>query len=318
MTRDDREVLEVWCWVVEDDDTGARLDHFLRDQDPGPTRSQLKHLIDDGYALVDGQAARPARRLRPGQAIELRIPPPEPLSAEPEDLALDIRYEDESLIVVNKPQGMVVHPAPGHSRGTLVNGLLFGRRTAGGHPLRPGIVHRLDKDTSGLMVVAKSEAVHADLARQFQQRTVDRRYSALVAGSPPDQGRWSTLHGRHPADRKRFSSRVERGKPAISDFTCVERFSGAALLQVRLRTGRTHQVRVHCSDAGYGVIGDPWYGPRHLDGELAAIHRGLPGQALHAELLGFAHPARGGERLVFEAAPSEAFLAALAALRRLG
>ncbi|HUT76150.1 MAG TPA: RluA family pseudouridine synthase [Polyangia bacterium] len=317
MTTDDRQVLEVWCWVVEDDDAGARLDHFLRDQDPGPTRSQLKYLIDGGYALVDGQVARPARKLRPGQAIELCIPPPEPLSAEPEDLDLDIRHEDESLVVVNKPQGMVVHPAPGHSRGTLVNGLLFGRRAAGGHPLRPGIVHRLDKDTSGLMVVAKSEAVHADLARQFQQRTVDRRYSVLVAGSPPDQGRWSTLHGRHPTDRKRFSSRVERGKPAISDFTCVERFPGAAWLQVRLRTGRTHQVRVHCSDAGCGVLGDPCYGPRHLDGALAAIHQNLPGQALHAELLGFDHPT-SGERLAFEAAPPEAFVAALAALRRLG
>ncbi len=312
---EDSEVLEVWCWVVEDDEAGARLDHFLRDQEPGPTRSQIKHLIDDGFTRVDGEVARPARKLRPGQTVELRIPPPEPLSAEPEQLDLDIRHEDEALVVVNKRQGMVVHPAPGHSRGTLVNGLLFGRRAAGGHPLRPGIVHRLDKDTSGLMVVAKSEAAHADLARQFQQHTVDRQYSALVAGSPPDQGRWSTLHGRHPHDRKRFSSRVDRGKPAISEFTCVERFSGAAWLKVRLHTGRTHQVRVHCSDAGFGVLGDPWYGPRHLDGALQEIHRALPGQALHAELLGFDHPVTG-ERLRFEAAPPEAFIMALETLRR--
>jgi 23S rRNA pseudouridine1911/1915/1917 synthase len=314
---DDREVLEVWCWVVEDHDAGARLDHFLRDQDPGPTRSQLKHLIDAGFARVDGEVARPARRLRPGQAVELRIPPPEPMSAEPEPMDLDIRHEDGALVVVNKPRGLVVHPAPGHPRGTLVNGLLFGRRAEGGHPLRPGIVHRLDKDTSGLMVVAKSEAVHAHLARQFQRRTVDRRYAVLVAGSPPDAGRWDTLHGRHPADRKRFSSRVERGRPAVSDFACVERFPGAARLEVRLLTGRTHQVRVHCHDAGFGVLGDPWYGPRRLDEALGAIHRFLEGQALHAGTLGFDHPLTG-ERLFFQAEPPDPFLAALAALQRLG
>jgi len=312
-----REVLEVWRWVVEDDGAGERLDHFLRDQEPGPTRSRLKHLIDGGYAMVDGEVSRPARRLRPGQAVELGIPPPTPMDAVPQPMDLDLRHEDEDLVVVNKPRGMVVHPAPGHPRGTLVNGLLHGRRAAGGHPLRPGIVHRLDKDTSGLMVVAKSEAAHADLARQFQQRTVQRRYAVLVAGSPPDQGRWETLHGRHPADRTRFSTRVARGRPAISEFTCVERFSGAALLEVRLRTGRTHQVRVHCHDAGFGVLGDPWYGPGRLGGALGAIHRELKGQALHAGVLGFDHPSTG-ERLRFEATPPASFLDALESLRGIG
>ena len=310
-------ILESWRWVVGATDRGTRLDHYVASKEVGPTRSQLKRLIERGFVLVDGEEARPAKKLQPGQAVELGLPPPEPLSAEPEDIPLDVRFEDDWLVVVNKPQGLVVHPAPGHPRGTLVNGLLFGRTAAGGDPLRPGIVHRLDKDTSGLMVVAKREDVHADLARQFHDRTVERCYRVLVVGRPPAGGEWRTLHGRRPGDRKLFSSKVERGKPAHSEFELVEQLGSAAMLEVRLKTGRTHQVRVHCKDHGFGVLGDPWYGPgRGLPPALREIHDRLDGQALHAGLLGFRHPATG-EPLRFEAEPPAAFLAALAALRAL-
>ncbi len=250
-------ILDVWNWVVDGDDAGARLDQFLTGQDVGPTRSQLKRIIEGGHALVDGEPSRPAKKLRPGQLVELRVPPVEPLSAMPEEMPLSIAYEDDFVVVVNKPQGLVVHPAPGHPNGTLVNGLLHACAPSGGDPLRPGIVHRLDKDTSGLMVVAKNDKAHVHLAHQFHEHTVDRRYLVLVAGKPPAGGRWETLHGRKDGDRKRFSSKVNRGKTAISQFELVESFAGAAMLAVKLSTGRTHQVKVHCHDHGFGVLGDP-------------------------------------------------------------
>lgn len=316
MTDSSEEFLDVWRWTVEGDDDGDRLDHFLRDQDVGITRSQLKKLIDSDLVTVDGAAVRPAHKLRTGQRIVLRVPPPEPLSLEPQDIPLDVVHEDDDVLVVNKQQGLVVHPAPGHPNGTLVNALLFGRTTAGGDPLRPGIVHRLDKDTSGLMVVAKNDTAHAGLAEQFHVHSVDRRYQVLVSGSPPQDGTWSTLHGRHPTQRRMFSSRVSRGKPAVSRFETVERFEGAALMRVTLETGRTHQVRVHCHDHGISVLGDPLYTPRHLNQELLAVHKMLPGQALHAELLGFDHP-RTRRRLRFEVDPPVHFAAALERLRNL-
>lgn len=308
--------VEVLFWRVDVASEGARLDHFLRDQDTDHTRSKLKKLIETGCVSVDGNPSRPAQKLRTGQEVVLRVPPPEPLTVIPEDIPLDIRFEDDFVVVVNKQQGLVVHPAPGHSSGTLVNGLLFGRDTAGGDSLRPGIVHRLDKDTSGLMVVAKTEKAHATLAYQFHEHSVDRRYVVLVSGEPPDRGEWDTLHGRHPRDRRRFSSKVHRGKRALSRFETVERFKGASLLRVTLFTGRTHQVRVHCHDHGFSVLGDPWYHPRHMSTELTKIHRDLPGQALHAELLGFDHP-ETAKRLRFEAVPPNPFQQALEALRSL-
>jgi 23S rRNA pseudouridine1911/1915/1917 synthase len=314
------EILDVWRWVVEEDERGARIDLFLCGREEIElTRSQLKRLVDRGLARVDGVPVRPAKALRPGQIVELRIPPPEPLSAVAEPIPIEVRFEDEHVVVIDKPQGLVVHPAPGHPRGTLVNALLYRCALQGGDPLRPGIVHRLDKDTSGLMVVAKTEAAHAHLAVQFHARTVDRRYTVLVAGAPPDRGEWSTLYGRRAGDRKLFSSRVRRGKTAVSAFETVERFPDgpAARLRVKLATGRTHQVRVHCADHGLPVLGDRAYGPKRLAPSLRAVHDALPGQALHAELLGFDHPVTG-ERLRFESAPNPAFTAALGALRRLG
>jgi 23S rRNA pseudouridine1911/1915/1917 synthase len=308
--------LSVWRWIVDEADSGTRLDRFLTDQEVGITRSQLKKLIEAGQALVGGETARPARKLRPGEQVVLAVPPPEPVALIGDDVPLDVRFEDEFLLVVNKEQGLVVHPAPGHSRGTLVNGLLFRWEVAGGDPLRPGIVHRLDKDTSGLLVVAKREDVHAELARQFHERTVHRQYQVLVAGSPPQSGTWETLYGRAKNDRRRFSSRVSRGKPAVSLFETVERFDRSALLQVTLRTGRTHQVRVHCRDHGLPVLGDRQYTPGRLPQSLQRIHRALPGQALHAGLLGFVHPATR-EELSFSSDPPAAFCRALDQLRAL-
>jgi 23S rRNA pseudouridine1911/1915/1917 synthase len=309
------ELLDDRRWVVDKEDAGARLDHFLRNRHGDATRSRLKKLINTGYVSIDGEVVvRPASKIREGEEVVLILPPPEALSVCPQEMSLDIRYEDDYLLVVNKPQGLVVHPAPGHSDGTLINGILFGRTAKGGDPLRPGIVHRLDKDTSGLLVVAKTENVHAHLAEQFHDHSVDRRYRVLVAGKPPQKGEWKTLYGRHPRDRRRFSSKVRRGKEATSLFATAERFKGAAMLKVTLMTGRTHQVRVHCYDHGFPVLGDPWYGPRHLSPELFKIHRSLPGQALHAELLGFQHPATG-ERLRFESTPPEPFQEAVNALR---
>ena len=310
----ENEFLEIWRLIAEDGDDGVRLDQFLRDQDLGLTRSRIKKLIDADLATISGEKCRPAQKLRVGQEVVLKIPPPEPLAVTPEDIPLDIRFEDESVVVVNKQQGLVVHPAPGHPTGTLVNGILFGRKTEGGDPFRPGIVHRLDKDTSGLMVIAKNEQAHAALARQFHEHTVDRRYKVLVAGKPLEKGEWQTFHGRRPRDRRLFSSKVTKGKRALSRFETKERYKGSALLEVTLLTGRTHQVRVHCYDHGCPVLGDPWYGPRHLSPELSVIHKKLPGQALHAAVLGFDHP-RTGKREFFESTPPDSFLEALAELR---
>ncbi len=313
-----------WRWTVGDDRAGDRLDHFLAAQDLesdsclGITRSRLKRLIETGFVTVDGLPSRPAKKLQANQEVALTLPETEPLDLIPEEIPLEIVYDDEFVVVVNKQQDLVVHPGPGHPSGSLVNGLLFRHGLAGGNPLRPGIVHRLDKDTSGLMVVAKREDAHAALAVQFHDHTVDRRYRVIVSGNPPAEGEWETLHGRSPHNRRRFTSQVIRGKRAVSRFVTKERFAEeAAVLQVRLLTGRTHQVRVHCHDHGFPVLGDRLYPPKHLSLPLRQIHLGLPGQALHAELLGFDHPANG-ERLRFESPPPPSFLSALDALRSLG
>jgi 23S rRNA pseudouridine1911/1915/1917 synthase len=307
--------LGIYRFTVEEDEVGVRLDQYLADQpEIVLSRSQIKKLLDAAQCTVDGHSFKPSYKLKLGEHVILCVPPPEPLSLEPEPMDLAIRHEDEEIIVLCKPKGLVVHPAPGHPRGTLVNGLLYAHPMAGGDPFRPGIVHRLDKDTSGLMVVAKTAQAHAALAEQFHVHSVDRRYQVLVCGAPPDKGTWSTFHGRHPTERKLFTSKLEKGKRAVSDFTVAERFEGAARLVVTLHTGRTHQVRVHCHDHGFPVLGDMVYSPKKLSSVLAAIHQELAGQALHAELLAFDHP-RTGQRLRFEEVWPLGFENALQALR---
>jgi 23S rRNA pseudouridine1911/1915/1917 synthase len=297
---------------------GRRLDQFLADVADGLSRSRLKALIDEGLATVDGAPAKAARRLKGGEAIALTVPPPEPATPRPQDLPLTVLFEDRDLLVLDKAAGMVVHPAPGNREGTLVNALLFQVKdlTGVGGELRPGIVHRLDKDTSGCLVVAKGEAALAKLQAEFKARTVDKRYRALVHGDPSGEGTFRTLHGRHPTSRKRFTGRVKQGKPAVTHYRVLERFDGACLVEATLETGRTHQIRVHFAEGGFPLLGDALYGGARRGNErvreaMAALGR----QALHAFSLEFVHP-RTGRRRRFEAALPADFERALAVLRR--
>jgi 23S rRNA pseudouridine1911/1915/1917 synthase len=246
---------------------------------------------------VNGEPAKPARKLRAGDEVAFAPPPAVPVALAPEAIPLRVLHEDRHLIVVDKPAGMVVHPAAGNPSGTLVNALLAHcRDLAGiGGELRPGIVHRLDKDTSGVLVATKDDATHAALAALFKKKDLLRLYDAVVAPAPArDAGTIRTPYGRHPTQRKRFTSRVETGKPAVTHWRVVERFpAGAALLECRLETGRTHQIRVHMAESGHAVLGDRVYGRPPRDPRLRALADRLGRQALHARVLAFRHPATG-------------------------
>ncbi len=303
-----------------DEGERARLDHFLDGEDALPiSRSQLKRLCDDGRVTVNGTAVRAGHKLLAGDRIEVELPPPEPSEVVPEPMELVILYEDPDLIVIDKPAGLVVHPAAGHASGTLVNGLLHHCKDLSGigGELRPGIVHRLDKDTSGVLVVAKSAPAHVALAQAFADKTLEREYVAVVA--PPlraPRGSFNTWFGRHPKDRKKFSSTVKGGKRAVTHYEVEERFGRLAeKVKVRLETGRTHQIRVHFADAGHAVVGDPLYG-RTLPEPLREWAKELGRQALHARLLAFTHPISGKE-LSFTAEPPEDFALLLERLRTL-
>jgi 23S rRNA pseudouridine1911/1915/1917 synthase len=285
---------------------GERLDRWLAARLPDQSRARLKALIDSGQALLDGKAVKASHRLRPGERIALAIPEPAPALPQPEDIPLRVVYEDAQLVVVDKPAGLVVHPGAGRASGTLVNALLHRVRglSGVGGVLRPGIVHRLDRGTSGLMVVAKDDETHRALARQFARREVEKEYLALVLGVPaPRQGELTAPIGRDPLHRKRMSVRAPRGRPARTGYRVVETFDGAALLRVRLHTGRTHQIRVHLASLGHPVAGDAVYGAGRRPSPRRAASREALGSlerpALHAARLGFEHPARR-ERLAFE------------------
>ena len=303
---------------VPAENQGERLDRFLAMAQTDLSRSRLQSLIRDGLVLVNQVAGRSSQRLREGDVIEVALPVrPVGASLEPEDRPLDIMFEDEWLLVVNKPAGLVVHPGAGVTSGTLVNALLHHDPLIAqvGGPGRPGIVHRLDKDTSGLMVVARRERTYRALVEAIQSRAVSRVYSALVWGDPrEDEGTIETAFGRHMRDRTRMAVLKSGGKPARTHWRAVERFGAATLLQVRLDTGRTHQIRVHLQHLGHPVLGDPLYGGRDKKQlRLSLSQRSLAAellgcllrQALHASELGFSHPVTGGDLRFNQAVPED-------------
>jgi 23S rRNA pseudouridine1911/1915/1917 synthase len=293
------------------------VDQYLARAFPDLTRSRIQGLIEAGHVLADGQPAKAARRLRGGELLSLHVPAPVAAVPLAEELPLAVLHEDKDLVVVDKAAGMVVHPGAGHASGTLVNALLHRvKDLAGvGGELRPGIVHRLDKDTTGCLVVAKNEQTLVALQKAFKTRAVQKTYLALVHGSPPAEGRIETLYGRHPIHRQKFTGRVKDGKQAITLFRVLESFDGAALVEVDLLTGRTHQIRVHLSEAGHPLLCDALYGAgRKAKGLAAEAQERLGRQALHAWRLAFAHP-RTGKALDLEAPIPEDLAAALTLLR---
>ena len=285
---------------VEESLAGRRLDQVLAERLPELSRARLQRMIQGGAVDVAGRDAKPALKLRAGDLVSGHVPEARPADhLEPEPISLVVAFEDADLIVVDKPAGLVVHPGAGHRSGTLVNALLYhcGTSLSGiGGVLRPGIVHRLDKGTSGLLVAAKNDATHRGLVAQWKRRSIDREYLALVRGKPrTESGSIDAAIGRHPNDRKKFSIRARRGRPAVTHWSVERSLGDLTLLRVRLETGRTHQIRVHLASVGLPVAGDPVYG----GGRAVSRALGLDRQALHAARLGFEHP-RSGERLGFE------------------
>jgi 23S rRNA pseudouridine1911/1915/1917 synthase len=278
-----------FTYVVEIEQAGQRLDRVVAALHPGLTRTAAEQLILDGQVLLNGRAAKPSSRVSLGANIAVSVPPPPASEAQPEDIPLDVVYEDHTLVVVNKPAGMVVHPAPGNERGTLVNALLGRYASLPGDPMRPGIVHRLDKDTSGLIVVARDPAAVAALAGAFKRREVHKEYLALLVGTmrPPD-GSIRGAIGRDPRLRQRMAVVATGGREARTTYRTEEVFRGYSLVRVVLETGRMHQIRVHFTAAGHPVAGDPVYG-------RAVRGLGLRRQFLHAARLRFRHPATGEE-----------------------
>lgn len=272
-----------------------RLDAWLASAEPSVSRARWQRLIENGDVVLNGEKAKASQRLRGGETVEYTLPAPENTEILPEDLPLEVLLEDGDMLVLNKAPGMVVHPAPGHYQGTLVNALLFHCRDLGtiNGEIRPGIVHRLDKDTSGAIVVAKNDFTMQNLADQFRDRTVHKEYLALVQGcfSPPD-GTFRTLIGRSVSDRKKMSVHAERGRTAVTHYFTEERLGSYSCVRVKIETGRTHQIRVHMAHAGHPVVGDRIYGKAPFQAGGLAV----PRQMLHAEHLVFRHP-RTGEQV---------------------
>jgi 23S rRNA pseudouridine1911/1915/1917 synthase len=308
--------------VVPREAAGARLDRFLAATlgatELAPSRAELQRWIAHGRVTVDGKAKKASDKVREGACICVEPEAPPPSRVLPDaSVAFEVLHVDEDVVVLDKPPGLVVHPARGHEHGTLVSGLLargFFRQSEDDHE-RPGIVHRLDKGTSGVMVVARNAAARENLKGQFAARTIDREYVAILLGAAESRT-IHTLHARHPTNRLKFTSRTRKGKAATTHVRVLERLASgeATLVACKLETGRTHQIRVHLAETGTPVLGDPLYGRTPRDAVLRRVAEELGHQALHARLLAFDHP-RTGERLRFETAPPEDFQRALDALR---
>ncbi|CDR82696.1 Pseudouridylate synthase [Lactobacillus delbrueckii subsp. lactis] len=291
------------------EESGQRLDKYLAGEMTDLSRSRIKELVQAGEVLVNGKKSKVSYKVQKGDLIQVTVLPLEPLKLEAENIPLDIVYEDEDIIVVNKPQGMVVHPAVGHPSHTLVNALLYPTRDLADSPegFRPGIVHRIDKDTSGLLMVAKNAAARESLEKQLAAKSNKRQYLAIVHGNfAEEEGTIDAPIGRNPKDRKQMAV-VEKGKSAVTHFKVLEQYQGYSLVECQLETGRTHQIRVHMAYIGHPLAGDPLYGPRKT----------LPGhgQFLHAKTLGFEQPSTG-EWLEFSVQPPEIFQQTVADLRK--
>ena len=299
-------------FVVEQETAGQRIDRFLSGEDTGLSRSALQALVADGHVLCNGRLVAKSLKLKAGDTIVLEIPDAKPIEAVPQDIPLEIVYEDEHLLVVNKPKGMVVHPAPGNPDGTMVNALLWhcaGRLSGIGGAIRPGIVHRIDKDTSGLLVVAKTDAAHQALTEQMSVHSIHRVYHAVVYGNlKEDTGFVEAPIGRDPKDRKKMAVTQQNSKYAYTGWQVLERFGNFTYIACKLKTGRTHQIRVHMASIGHPLAGDAVYGPKNCI-------RSLNGQCLHAKELGFVHPATG-EWMQFDSSLPDWFQEYLSRLRK--
>jgi len=300
--------MTVVTYTIEEQHAGERIDKAVSSLQTEWSRTQIGNWVSEGVLTVNGEVVKPKYKVRTGDVIEITVPEVEELEIVAEDLNLEIIYEDEDVLVVNKPRGMVVHPAPGHATGTLVNGLMHHCTDLSGinGVMRPGIVHRIDKDTTGLLMVAKNDVAHESLVNQLVAKTVTRKYTALVHGHiAHDKGTIDAPIGRDTKDRQKQAV-VDSGKHAVTHFQVIERFGDYTLVECRLETGRTHQIRVHMNYIGFPLAGDPKYGPRKT------IDFG--GQVLHAGVLGFTHPVTG-EYLEFSTPLPEDFQQLLASLR---
>ena len=296
--------------LIQAEESGERIDALLAHTVEGLSRSAAQRLLEEGNVLLHGQPVRKNYKCISGDCFEVCLPPPEDVELVPQDIPLAVAYEDGDLIVVNKPRGLVVHPAPGHPDGTLVNALLFhcGDSLSGiGGEKRPGIVHRIDKDTSGLLIVAKNDFAHQALSEQLKDRSLSRTYEAVVRGNlREDSGTVDRPIGRHPTDRKRMAVTEKNSRPAVTHWEVIARYRGYTHVRCHLETGRTHQIRVHMASIGHPLLGDFTYGAPSPD-------KGLEGQCLHARQLRFVHP-RTGETVLIESELPEYFTQVLARL----
>lgn len=295
------------------DNTGRRIDSWLAEKLDDMSRTYLQKLIAEGRVLVNGNPVKANYKIRCGDVVKVKIPEPQPLETAPENIILNIIYEDEHIIVIDKPQGMVVHPAAGNRSGTLVNALIhhYGDNLSDiNGVLRPGIVHRLDKDTSGVLLVAKTNTAHRKLTEMFKGHEIKKIYFAIVEGKvATDKGRIDAPVGRHPVDRKKMAVNPGKGRNAVTHFHVIERFKNCTMLKIRLETGRTHQIRVHMAFIGHPVLGDNTYGKKQINRSL-----GIDKQMLHAGIIGFRHPVTA-EYIEFESKLPEHFKSVLEKLK---
>jgi 23S rRNA pseudouridine1911/1915/1917 synthase len=306
--------------IIERTLPSERLDSYLRTKFPAASRGAIKRLIEEGHIRVNGQIVKPTHTPRAGEQVQVHWPEAKPAEAQPEEIPLDILYEDECLLVLNKPAGLVVHPAAGNEEHTLVNALLHhckGQLSGIGGVARPGIVHRLDKETSGCLVVAKHDETHVALSAQFAGRKVEKIYQGILCGEVPrERGEIRAAIARHSSHRKRMAVDEDLGREARTSYRVLERLNGATLAEALLHTGRTHQIRVHFQFLGYPLVGDRTYGNRQNQKLEDLTGYSAPRVMLHAFKLGFVHP-RSGKKVTFEATRPEDFENALGALRGL-